>query len=98
MYVGVDYYPEQWEPGMLDEDLDRIVELGCNVIRIGEFALAPHGAGGGEIRLLFLRPRHSRGRGRRRLSVIFGHAHRRPARVAGARSPGHPLAVRDRRA
>lgn len=38
MYFGVDYYPEQWEPGMLDEDLDRIVELGCNVIRIGEFA------------------------------------------------------------
>lgn len=38
MFLGVDYYPEQWEPSLLEEDLDRIVELGCNVIRIGEFA------------------------------------------------------------
>lgn len=38
MFLGVDYYPEQWEPSLLEEDLDRIAELGCNVIRIGEFA------------------------------------------------------------
>ena len=38
MLLGVDYYPEQWAPSMLEEDLDRILELGCTVIRIGEFA------------------------------------------------------------
>lgn len=37
MYLGVDYYPEQWDPAMLEQDLDNIRELGCNAIRIGEF-------------------------------------------------------------
>ena len=37
MWLGVDYYPEQWEPSMLEEDLDNICELGCNAIRIAEF-------------------------------------------------------------
>jgi beta-galactosidase len=38
MYLGVDYYPEHWDENMIDEDLDNIIELGSNVIRIGEFA------------------------------------------------------------
>lgn len=38
MLLGVDYYPEQWDAAMLEEDLDTIVELGCNVIRIAEFS------------------------------------------------------------
>ncbi len=38
MLLGVDYYPEQWPDEMMDADFDRILELGCNVIRIGEFA------------------------------------------------------------
>ena len=38
MWLGVDYYPEQWEDSLLEQDLDTICELGCNVIRIGEFA------------------------------------------------------------
>ncbi len=38
MWLGVDYYPEQWDPGRMEEDLDTIVDLGCNVIRIAEFA------------------------------------------------------------
>ena len=37
MFLGVDYYPEQWSPDLLEEDLDNICELGCNVIRIAEF-------------------------------------------------------------
>lgn len=37
MILGVDYYPEQWAPSMLEEDLDNICELGCNAIRIAEF-------------------------------------------------------------
>lgn len=38
MWLGVDYYPEQWDPSLLETDLDRIVELGCNIIRIAEFS------------------------------------------------------------
>ncbi|OON99262.1 MAG: beta-galactosidase [Epulopiscium sp. Nele67-Bin004] len=38
MYLGVDYYPEQWDMSMVDLDLDTIIELGANTIRIGEFA------------------------------------------------------------
>ncbi len=38
MYFGVDYYPEQWDASMLEDDLRNIVELGSNTIRIGEFA------------------------------------------------------------
>lgn len=38
MYLGVDYYPEHWDKNMIDADLDNIIELGSNVIRIGEFA------------------------------------------------------------
>lgn len=38
MWLGVDYYPEQWDPTLLEADLDTIVELGCNLIRIAEFS------------------------------------------------------------
>lgn len=38
MLLGVDYYPEQWDSALMEADMDRILELGCNVIRIGEFA------------------------------------------------------------
>lgn len=38
MWRGVDYYPEQWDEALLEEDLENICELGCNVIRIAEFA------------------------------------------------------------
>ncbi|MBR4462719.1 MAG: beta-galactosidase [Erysipelotrichaceae bacterium] len=37
-YLGVDYYPEQWGMEHVDEDLDDIVALGANLIRIGDFA------------------------------------------------------------
>lgn len=38
MYLGVDYYPEHWDFEMIDKDLENILELNSNVIRIGEFA------------------------------------------------------------
>ncbi|MCI8276059.1 MAG: beta-galactosidase [Lachnospiraceae bacterium] len=38
MLLGVDYYPEQWDPALMEADLDTMAELGCNGIRIGEFA------------------------------------------------------------
>ena len=27
MFLGVDYYPEQWDPGLLEEDLDYILDV-----------------------------------------------------------------------
>lgn len=38
MLLGVDYYPEQWDPSLMEADMDTMVEMGCNVIRIAEFA------------------------------------------------------------
>ncbi len=38
MWLGVDYYPEQWAPALLESDLDTIAEMGCNIIRIAEFS------------------------------------------------------------
>lgn len=38
MWLGVDYYPEQWNPALMDADMDTIKEMGGNVIRIAEFS------------------------------------------------------------
>ncbi|QYR21464.1 beta-galactosidase [Paenibacillus sp. sptzw28] len=38
MFVGVDYYPEYWPAELMDEDIDGIVKLGSNMVRIGEFS------------------------------------------------------------
>ena len=38
MLLGVDYYPEQWDSSLMDNDMDTMLEMGCNVIRIGEFS------------------------------------------------------------
>ena len=38
MWLGVDYYPEQWDPALMDADMDVIREMGSNVIRIAEFS------------------------------------------------------------
>lgn len=38
MYLGVDYYPEQWDAEFLEQDLARMVKSGINCIRIAEFA------------------------------------------------------------
>jgi beta-galactosidase len=35
---GVDWYPEQWEPGMWAADTDRMKAFGVEVVRIMEFA------------------------------------------------------------
>ncbi len=38
MYVGVDYYPEQWDHEFLDQDLARMAKSSINLIRVAEFA------------------------------------------------------------
>lgn len=40
MHLGVDYYPEHWDIEMIDEDLTRMLKMGVNTVRIGEFAWA----------------------------------------------------------
>ncbi|HKQ52730.1 MAG TPA: beta-galactosidase, partial [Pyrinomonadaceae bacterium] len=37
---GVDYYPEQWDEEMWEQDARRMREAGVNVVRMGEFAWA----------------------------------------------------------
>ncbi|MFC0187044.1 beta-galactosidase [Fictibacillus aquaticus] len=37
MYIGVDYYPEQWPKSRWPEDIRLMKELGVNVVRIAEF-------------------------------------------------------------
>ena len=36
--MGTDYYPEHWDRSMWEEDLERMLETGIEVIRIAEFA------------------------------------------------------------
>ena len=38
MYFGVDWYPDQWGMEQVDEDLKDIKELGCDFVRIADFA------------------------------------------------------------
>ncbi|MCI9609432.1 MAG: beta-galactosidase [Oscillibacter sp.] len=38
MLLGVDYYPEQWNPAQIEADLDTIRKMGGNTIRIAEFS------------------------------------------------------------
>ena len=38
VYVGAAYYPEVWDLGNVDHDIEQMREAGCNIMRIGEFA------------------------------------------------------------
>jgi len=38
IYVGAAYYPEMWDEGEIDKDIERCKEFGINVLRVGEFA------------------------------------------------------------
>lgn len=38
MFLGVDYYPEYWDEELIDSDLEKMVEMGVTIVRIGEFS------------------------------------------------------------
>ena len=38
MYLGVDYYPEQWDAEMLSKDLKRMQDSEINIVLLAEFA------------------------------------------------------------
>lgn len=37
-YLGVAYYPEDWPESEIDHDIEKMHEIGINLVRIGEFA------------------------------------------------------------
>ena len=37
-FLGVAYYPEDWDVSEIDKDIEKMLEVGINVARIGEFA------------------------------------------------------------
>ena len=37
-YFGVAYYPETWDEDLIDVEIQRMLNLGINLVRIGEFA------------------------------------------------------------
>ena len=37
-YLGVAYYPEDWDVSEMDSDIEKMLSVGINVARIGEFA------------------------------------------------------------
>ena len=39
-YLGAAYYPEVWDKGDIDKDIQRMKDFGINVVRIAEFAWA----------------------------------------------------------
>lgn len=38
IYLGANYYPEDWDESCIDSDIEKMKECGFNVVRIGEFA------------------------------------------------------------
>ncbi|MCD7824616.1 MAG: beta-galactosidase [Clostridiaceae bacterium] len=38
MKIGVDYYPEQWDEKLWEEDADKMKEAGIGIVRMAEFA------------------------------------------------------------
>lgn len=38
MKIGVDYYPEQWDSTLWENDVERMAQIGVKVVRLGEFA------------------------------------------------------------
>ena len=95
MYFGVDYYPEQWvfpyggtadnPEGAWERDAELMAKAGINVVRIGEFSWGLCEPEEGKYDFLWLRRvmdimAASRHQGRP------GHAHRRPAHLAGQKT------------
>ena len=36
--IGADWYPEDWDESEIDADLEKMLDMGFNTVRIGEFA------------------------------------------------------------
>lgn len=71
MTMGVCYYPEQWDGSLWESDLERMLDAGISVVRVGEFAWncfePEEGRFTDEFFLRFLDLAHKKG-----MKVIFG--------------------------
>ena len=38
MRIGVDYYPEHWDPALWEKDADLMQKTGVELVRLAEFA------------------------------------------------------------
>ncbi|MBQ2749028.1 MAG: beta-galactosidase, partial [Clostridia bacterium] len=38
IYLGANYYPEDWDEELIDFDIEKMKECGFNVVRIAEFS------------------------------------------------------------
>lgn len=38
MKIGVDYYPEQWDETLWEQDAERMMQAGVQIVRMAEFA------------------------------------------------------------
>ena len=92
MLLGVDYYPEQWDSAIMEADMDRILELGCNVIRIGEFAWHHMEPEEGKFDFSYFDGVIDMAK-KKGLQIIFGTPHRHTSRLADSQAPGYPLPV-----
>ncbi len=54
MYIGADYYPEQWEPKRWPLDAEMMQNCGLNVVRLAEFAWSRLEPDDGEFRFDWL--------------------------------------------
>ena len=54
-YLGAAYYPELWDISCVDKDIKIMKEIGCNTVRIGEFAWGTMEHGEGNFDLSFFR-------------------------------------------
>jgi len=53
-FLGVAYYPEDWDVSEIDKDIEKMLEIGINVARIGEFAWRKMEPRDGEFDFLWL--------------------------------------------
>lgn len=91
MLLGVDYYPEQWDSAIMEADMDRILELGCNVIRIGEFAWHQMEPEEGKFDFSYFDGVIDMAK-KKGLSHLR-YSHRHTTRLADPQAPGYPLPV-----
>ena len=89
---GSNYYPEAWDRGEIDKDLDRMQEMGLNCVRIAEFAWKTMEPEEGKYDFSLFREVVDKCR-ERGISVIMGTPTACPAALAGREAP---RASRDR--
>lgn len=69
IYLGANYYPEDWDESEIDSDIEKMLECGFNVVRIAEFAWHKSDPREGEISFTWLH-KVIGGRHRRHIGIL----------------------------